>query len=141
MNNVIKTIKEKIKGMTEEGKVVTLSGLFISLILVVGLVGISLASPNSTILNDREIEGLKITEANLEYIGNESVYTAKITNTNDNSYNLKYINIDFFNENEEKTTLIGYIGESIEKNETKLIKASIDKDITNSTKLEYSIVK
>ena len=141
MNNVIKTIKEKINKMTEEGKVVTLSGLFISLILVVGLIGVSIASPNSTILSDREIEGLKITEVNLEYSGNESIYTAKVTNTNDNSYNLKYINIEFFDENNEKSTLIGYIGETLEKNETKEIKASIDKDITNSTKLEYSIVK
>ena len=141
MNNVINKVKEKINGMTDEGKVVTLSGLFMSLILVVGLIGVSLSSPNSTILNDREIEGLKIEEVNLEYNENESIYTAKVTNITDDSYHLKYINIDFFDENDEKITLIGYIGESLEKNETKEIKASIDKDITNSTKLEYSIVK
>jgi hypothetical protein len=38
-------------------------------------------------------------------------------------------------------TLIGYIGDSIESNETKIITASIDKDITESKSLEYIINK
>ena len=134
-------IKEFIDNLPDRAKAMTASGFIIALVISVLVIGTSLSSPDSTILNDKEIEGLEIKEINLEYNEGVSTYTAKVTNTNSNDYNLKYIEIIFKDENNEETKLIGYIGNTLQKNETKEIKASIDKDVTNSVKLEYSIIK
>ena len=48
--------------------------------------------------------------------------------------------MDAVNDNSVET-LIGYIGESILKDEGKTLTASIDDDLTNVTKLAFSIVK
>ena len=53
----------------------------------------------------------------------------------------KNISINLTNESNDVTTLIGYIGDTLEKDEGKLITASIDQDLTSSLKLEYVVNK
>ena len=43
------------------------------------------------------------------------------------------------NASDEIITLIGYVGEQLETNESKLITASIDKEITDASQVEYTI--
>ena len=134
-------LKDFINNLPDRAKAVTASGFIIALVVSIMIIGTSLSSPDSTILQNKEIEGLEIKEINLEYNEGVSTYTAKITNTNENSYNLKYIEIIFKDENENETKLIGYVGNTLEKDETKEIKSSIDKDITNAVSVEYNIIK
>ena len=134
-------IKDYIKNLPDRAKAVTASGTIIALVLGIFLIGTSLSSPSTTILQNKEIEGLKIKNINLEYNEGVSTYTAEITNTNENSYNLKYIEIVFEDSEGKKDTLIGYIGNILEGKETKEIKSSIDKDITNAVSIEYNIIK
>ena len=58
-----------------------------------------------------------------------------------NGYMEKYININLTDEDGEVTTLVGYIGESLEAEEKKTIKASIDQDLSDATAVEYVINK
>ena len=134
-------IKEIIEKATKQEKIMFISGIACIMLGLILSIGSSLASPDTTILQNKEIEGLKIEEVSLEYDGEASIYTAKITNTNSSTYNLKYIELVFKNEDESTNKLIGYIGKNIDSNETKEIKASIDKDITKAISLDYNIIK
>ena len=114
-------------------------------ILVVGIIfaiiGNSIATSDSTVLRNQEVDNLLFENASLEYENNISTYTVDVTNKQDNIYNLKYINIKIKNEENNEYTLIGYIGDYLNSNETRKITASIDKDITDITSITYSIVK
>ena len=134
-------IKEIIEKATKQEKIMFVGGIACIMLGLILSIGSSLASPDTTILQNKEIEGLKIEEVSLEYDGEASIYTAKITNTNSSTYNLKYIELVFKNEDESINKLIGYIGKNIDSNETKEIKASIDKDITKAISLDYNIIK
>ena len=119
--------------------------LSIILVLVLGViiyfVGPSIATLDSTILKDQEVEGLTFTNADLVVEDGISTLTVSVTNTNSDTYSLNYIEIVVTDDKDNSDTLIGYIGESIDSNETKIITASIDKDITNSKSLDYVINK
>ena len=119
--------------------------LSIILVIVLGVViyfvGPSVATKDSTILRDQEVEGLSFTNGDLKVEKGISTLTVNVTNTNKETYSLKYIEIKVEDDKDNELVLIGYVGESIESNETKQVTASIDKDITNSTSLEYIINK
>ena len=119
--------------------------LSIIFVLVLGviiyLIGPSVATKDSTILKDQEVEGLTFTNADLNVEKGISTLTVSVTNTNKETYSLNYIEIVVRDEKDNSDTLIGYIGETIDPNETKIITASIDKDITESKSLDYIINK
>ena len=119
--------------------------LSIIIVLVLGVViyfvGPSVATKDSTILKDQEVEGLTFTNADLNVEKGISTLSVSVTNTNKEAYSLNYIEIVVKDDKENSNTLIGYIGDKVEPNDTKIITASIDKDITNSTSLEYIINK
>ena len=133
----------KIKEIFKSEKIKTPLALF-SLVIITGVLliaaGKSLGDPNSTILRDQEVDGLVFKNATIEYENEITTFTVEVENTG-SVLNLRYINIDFKDENNSSTRLIGYIGDSIESNETNLITASVDKNITNSTDIVYSIEK
>ena len=109
--------------------------------VVIYLIGPSVATKDSTILKDQEVEGLTFTNADLNVEKGISTLTVSVTNTNKETYSLNYIEIVVTDEKDNSDTLIGYIGETIDPNETKIITASIDKDITESKSLDYIINK
>ena len=119
-------------------------GILVLLIVITGvilvIIGNSIATNESSALREQEVDGLVFKNANIEYTEGITTFTVEVENTLDDM-NLKYININFKDENDNSTRLIGYIGEGIKSKETKLIKASIDKDITNSIDIIYSINK
>ena len=114
-------------------------------ILVIGIaiyfIGRSVATVDSTILKDQVVDGLSFEDANLVYENGISTLTVNVTNDNKNAYSLKYIEIKLKDDDNNENTLIGYIGDSIDSNDKKIITASIDKDITTATSLEYIINK
>ena len=120
--------------------VLTLFSLFVVSGMLLLLAGRSLGDPNSTILREQEVDGLVFKNATIEYNEGITTFTVEVENTLEDM-NLRYININFKDENDNSTRLIGYIGDNIKSKETKLIVASVDKDITNSIDITYSINK
>ena len=134
--NKVKEIMKREKFKT----VVTLFSLFVVSGVLLILAGRSLGDPNSTILREQEVDGLVFKNATIEYVEGITTFTVEVENTLEDM-NLRYININFKDENENNTRLVGYIGDNIKSKETKLIVASVDKDITNSIDITYSINK
>jgi len=120
--------------------VVTLFSLFVVSGVLLILAGRSLGDSNSTILREQEVDGLVFKNATIEYVEGITTFTVEVENTLEDM-NLRYININFKDENDNITRLVGYIGDSIKSKETKLVVASVDKDITNSIDITYSINK
>ena len=127
--------------LTENSKMF-LIGTFI---LVVGIllvvIGNSISTSESTILKNQVVDNLSFEHASLEYNNGVSTFKVEVTNDNLDTYNLKYIEINFKDSNDNINKLIGYIGESIASSETKEIVAKVDKDLSSSTRLEYVIIK
>ena len=134
--NKIKEIMKKENFKT----VLTLFSLFVVSGMLLLLAGRSLGDPNSTILREQEVDGLVFKNATIEYVEGITTFTVEVENTLEDM-NLRYININFKDENDVSTRLVGYIGDNIKSKETKLIVASVDKDITNSIDITYSINK
>ena len=132
----------KIKKLSFKTKIIA-SVLVIALITVAVTLTInfSRADENSVYSTTQTIDGITFQNGRLEYKNGVSTYTVDVVNDNGVIYNLKYINITFTKADNSVETLIGYIGESILKDEVKTLTASIDDDLTNVTKLTFSIVK
>ena len=135
-------IKEIIKKSNNIERVTFLSGI-LCLVLAIAILAFnsSLADTDSTILRNRTVDGLSFENANLVYENGISTFTVDVYNENKDTYNLKYISINFKDNEGVETTLIGYIGSSIESDTGRKITALVDKDITSSVSLEYVINK
>ena len=140
---LLNKIKEKIHKLSRNQKIGILGGIVG--ILLIGLTVTlipSLSSTESSYLSDQTIDGLSFEKANLEVVNGVSTYTVEVTNDLDKDYSLKNINIVFKDgSGQEIETLLGYIGDKLEVGETKLIDASIDKELTDIVKIEYVINK
>ena len=140
---LLNKIKEKIHKLSRNQKIGILGGIVG--ILLIGLTVTlipSLSSTESSYLSDQTIDGLSFEKANLEIVNGVSTYTVEVTNDLDKDYSLKNINIVFKDgSGNEIETLLGYIGDKLEVGETKLIDASIDKELTDIVKIEYVINK
>ena len=116
-------------------------GSLVIVFLVVFLIGRTIADPNSGYLRNQSVDSLSFENANLVYENGITTFTVEVYNESGESYSLKNISINLKNDSNDITTLVGYIGEELEKDEGKLINASIDKDLSDSTSLEYVVNK
>ena len=143
MKQLMNKVKENINKLSRSQKIGILGGI-VGILLITLTVTLlpSLSSTESSYLADQTVEGLSFENANLEVANGVSIYTVEVTNDLDKDYSLKNINIVFKDgSGQEIETLLGYIGENLEVGETKLIDASIDKEITDIVKIEYVINK
>ena len=111
------------------------------LMIVVFLIGRSVADPNSGYLRNQSVDGISFENAELVYENGVTTFTVEAYNESGDIYTLKNISINLKDEDGDVTTLVGYIGESLEKDEAKLITASIDQDLSSSVNLEYVVNK
>ena len=133
---------KKIKIWIEKYKVHSIIALCAIVLLgVIFLIGKSVSDPNTGYLRNQIVDNLSFENANLVYENGITTFTAEVYNESGNTYTLKSISINLTNESNDVTTLIGYIGDTLEKDEGKLITASIDQDLTSSLNLEYVINK
>ena len=109
--------------------------------IIIYLIGTSIATTDSTILKNQVVDGLSFEDASLVYEDGISTFTVNVTNENKDTYSLNYVEIKLTDTNDNETILIGYIGNEIGSDEVQTIVASIDKDVTESKKLEYVINK
>ena len=111
------------------------------LVVIVGLIiGRSFSDPNSGYLRNQTVDGLSFENATLEYKDGVTTFEAKVYNESGSEYTLKTINV-ILDSSSKTTTLTGYIGESLESEEGKILRISIDDDLSDSTKLTYKINK
>lgn len=142
MKQSLNKIKERINKLSKKQKLGILGGVC-SLLLVVLVISLipSLSSTDSDYLSDQTVEGLSFEKADLEVENGVSKYTVEVTNDLDEDFSLKNISIVFTNTSGSETTLLGYIGETLEVGETKLIDSSIDTEITDIVSIKYVINK
>ena len=133
MKKVIEMIKENQK------QAIILGSVF--LVVVVGLIiGRTFSNPNSGYLRNQTVDGLSFEDATLEYKDGVTTFEAKVYNESGSEYTLKTINV-ILDSSSRTTTLTGYIGESLESEEGKVLRISIDDDLSDSSKLTYKINK
>ena len=126
----------------KKAKIGLLSGVLIIVVAVVIIfVGKSMATTDSSILRNQTVGGLSFENATLEYKEGVSTYTVDVYNEEKDKITLKNIEIDFKQSDGTTITLTGYVGNSLESDEGKKMQASVDLDLTNSTDIEFNIVK
>ena len=135
-------IVEKFKKIPKRTKVIGLVCVF----LLVGIIGFQIirntfANPE-TGYEVQTVDNLNFTNAQIEKVNDLTRFRVEVTNTLETTYNLKTIEVTFKDEEEQTIeTLIGYIGDTLNGNEKKILEAYVDKDITNVSKIGYKINK
>lgn len=133
MKRIVEIIKNNKK------TAIILGSIF--LVIIVGLIiGRSFSDPNSGYLRNQTVDGLSFENATLEYKDGVTTFEAKVYNESGSEYTLKTINV-ILDSSSKTTTLTGYIGESLENEEGKILRISIDDDLSDSNKLTYKINK
>lgn len=137
-------MKQQLNRIVDFIKKNKIPALIVGIIVLVGLiflVGRSVADPNTGYLRNQVVDGLSFENAEIVYEEGITTFTAEVYNENGVEYTLKNISINLTDADGNVTTLVGYIGETLEINEGKIITASIDDDLSDSTNLEYVINK
>ena len=120
-------------------KPIIIIGSLLIVMIVIFLIGRSVADPNSGYLRNQSVDGLSFENAELVYENGITTFTAEVYNESGDIYSLKNISIQLTDEADTVTTLVGYIGESLDVDEAKRITASIDQDLSSSVNLEYVV--
>lgn len=135
---------EKLNKITKNQKIIGMITIF----LFVGLIGFQLmkgsrATEDPGFLKNQTVENLEFSNASLVFENNVSTFSVQVMNTlGEDDYNLSTIEIIFKDsEGNEIENLLGYIGNSLEPKEVKILEASVDKEITNVSSIEYVINK
>ena len=130
-------------GLEKKNKTVV-KGVLLVVIFSIVLIGIgnSYSNVEGAYLNDQTVSGLLFSDASLEYENGLTTYTVDVSNTLEEEYNLKNINIIFKNKNNnEIVTLIGYIGENLKITDKKILEASVDKELKDIEAIQYIVNK
>lgn len=134
---------ERIKKINNKTKVI----VGICTVLIVGILGFKIikkafANPDdSSYLKNQIVDGLSFENASLNVENGISKYTVEVVNDNNTDYSLKTINVVFKDSEGKETTLLGYIGETLEVNDKKVLDVSIDEEIEDIATITYSINK
>ncbi|MCH5167610.1 MAG: hypothetical protein J1F35_06970 [Erysipelotrichales bacterium] len=90
-------------------------------------------------LKDTTVGDVTITDVEMNAENGITKYTATVKASANTE--VKYINIKVLDkDNKELVTLIGYVGSTLSKNETKEIEASTDADLDNINSIEYEVI-
>lgn len=118
-------------------------GIFAVVVIAAAVwLGISYSLETDGYLANQVVDGLSFENASLNIVDGVSTYEVDVVNNTENPYSLKTIEIRFEDpSNNEITTLIGYIGDSLDKDQKKVLTASIDMEIENISNITYTINK
>jgi len=95
---------------------------------------------NKELTDDKTIDNILISNISLVSKNNKTTFSAKITNLTANE--LKYTNLTITikdKNNKELATLITYFGGLLAPEETKIVTAETNKNLTNAASLEYNL--
>lgn len=89
-------------------------------------------------LPDKEVDGIKFTDASISFVDDMSTLVATVTNTKDQAVTLEVFDIIIKDKKgEEITTIPGFIPEKIEPNSTHSLVAYTNMDLTLAYDIEY----
>lgn len=137
-------MKNKIKmlfGKNKKQVIIISSSILLILIIVLLVFGKSLSDPNTGYLRNQSVDGLSFENANLTYENGITVFTADVYNETNDIYSMKTINVSFKDKNNKIITLVGYIGNTLSKDEGKYLKISTDQDLSDTVSISYTINK
>ena len=143
MKQIYNKITTFWNGLEKKNKTVV-KGILLVVIFSIVLIGIrnSYANVEGAYLNDQTVSGLLFSDASLEYENGLTTYTVDVSNTLEEEYNLKNINIIFKDKNnKEIVTLIGYVGENLKVTDKKILEASVDKELKDIEAIQYIVNK
>lgn len=136
-------------------KNIVIIALIILILIVLGVVLISGnvdnksdEKTNTTVNNekgvtkDQIVDGLKLENTSLIITNGISTLETTVINNTGKDYELKEFTITIKDKDDKViTTIPGYVGGIIKDKETKKINSSVDIDLSNARKVEYSIKK
>lgn len=136
MNSII----SKLNKLSSKLKITVITLVCCVFIGLISFIGISLSSTSSSYLETKTVDGLVFDKGTIVYDNNSTKYTVEVTNTNNNDYALDTISVIIrYDDNQEE--IIGYIGNTIKANETRLLDVSIDKKLDKILNIDYKINK
>lgn len=143
MKKIINDLHNKYNNLSKKQQRCIL-GSIIAFFFIITIVSLrpSFSSTETGYLSNQTVNGLSFENAAINVVGGVTTYTVEVVNDSENIYNLKNINVIFKDvSNKEIVTLYGYIGEKLNVDEKKMLKASIDKEITEIGSINYEIKK
>ena len=132
--NIVESLKENKKSL------IILSCLIV-LSVVMLIFGKTVADPNTGYLRNQVVDGLSFENANISYENGITTFIVEVYNESGDIYSLKTIDVSFKDKNDKETILPGYIGDTLEVEEGKYLKASIDQDLSDTISISYKINK
>lgn len=134
-------MKQKIQTISKNKKTYYILGAVVLLLLLSLLLLLKPSSANVVgTYPDQQVGDYSFTNATISKEGETTTYKAKVENTSSTNKELSLIEIHLKNDsNQELEVLYGYIGESLASKEVRELTASIDKDISQATSVEYII--
>ena len=133
MNKKFKIYDNKAK------KPLILLGSVMIFVIVVFVIQSSLANPMDDYLKNQVVDDLSFENASLTVDDGITTFTAEVFNESGDVYSLKNILVTLTDSEQKQYTLVGYIGESLKKDGTKILKVSIDQELSNLIDLTYEI--
>ena len=129
--------------MSKNKKIIlgTLGGLVL-LLGVLGIIKSTFAIDDSDYLNVQIVDDLEFTNAFENYTDNIYTFNVEVTNTKEEEYKLKTIDVVFKDKNNNEIEILnGYIGDSLGSKEKKILSVSVDKEIKDIGTISYKINK
>ena len=119
----------------------TLGGLVL-LLGILGIIKSTFAIDDSDYLNVQIVDDLEFTNAFENYTDNIYTFNVEVTNTKEEEYKLKTIDVVFKDKNNNEIEILnGYIGDSLGSKEKKILSVSVDKEIKDIGSISYIINK
>lgn len=129
--------------MSKNKKIIlgTLGGLVV-LLGILGIIKSTFAIDDSKYLNVQIVDDLEFTNAFENYTDNIYTFNVEVTNTKEEEYKLKTIDVVFKDKNNNEIEILnGYIGDSLGSKEKKILSVSVDKEIKDIGTISYKINK
>lgn len=97
---------------------------------------------NPGVIEDKEQDGLKFTNASLVSTGNSATLTTNVQNTTDSDIEVRVFDIYVKDKDGNIIVqLLGYVGEVIPAGESRDIVSNVDMNLSDATDIEYKLVK
>lgn len=100
------------------------------------------ANTNEGVIKDQTVETFELKNTSLVYENGTTVLTTSVTNTSNKDEYLKEFEIRVEdNSGNELVTLKGFVGSTIKAGETKMINSYCGEDLSNATKITYTVIR
>lgn len=96
---------------------------------------------NVDVVGDKEVETFKFENVSLVYDNGTSRLETKVTNTSDQVATLSQFRIHIMKDGVQIANLPGYVGNSMQPGETRILTTTYGEDLTSATSVNYEVVR